>query len=111
GGSFFFQAEDGIRYFHVTGVQTCALPIYLERGIVVSGFDEILRFVKRMLTDDRRAPAGSSVIYRPDGKVRCTPVGARHSCLITTDRKSVVQGKRDDNCDVNSINEKMLRMS
>src|SRR5690606_40349177 len=24
---FFFQAEDGIRCFHVTGVQTCALPI------------------------------------------------------------------------------------
>src|SRR5690606_39826036 len=24
---FFFQAEDGIRAFHVTGVQTCALPI------------------------------------------------------------------------------------
>src|SRR6266508_5495640 len=23
----FFQAEDGIRYGHVTGVQTCALPI------------------------------------------------------------------------------------
>src|SRR5690606_39960733 len=28
---FFFQAEDGIRDFHVTGVQTCALPI-LQRG-------------------------------------------------------------------------------
>src|SRR5690606_25820777 len=27
-GNFFFQAEDGIRDFHVTGVQTCALPIY-----------------------------------------------------------------------------------
>src|SRR5690606_11319364 len=27
---FFFQAEDGIRDFHVTGVQTCALPIFLE---------------------------------------------------------------------------------
>src|SRR5690606_38225206 len=26
---FFFQAEDGIRDFHVTGVQTCALPIFL----------------------------------------------------------------------------------
>src|SRR5690606_39540180 len=26
---FFFQAEDGIRAFHVTGVQTCALPIWL----------------------------------------------------------------------------------
>src|SRR5436309_15675563 len=25
--NFFFQAEDGIRDFHVTGVQTCALPI------------------------------------------------------------------------------------
>src|SRR5690606_39636844 len=31
---FFFQAEDGIRDFHVTGVQTCALPIYLDqRGL------------------------------------------------------------------------------
>src|SRR5690625_6535559 len=28
---FFFQAEDGIRDGHVTGVQTCALPIYLRR--------------------------------------------------------------------------------
>jgi len=25
---FFFQAEDGIRDTSVTGVQTCALPIY-----------------------------------------------------------------------------------
>src|SRR2546429_6319749 len=25
---FFFQAEDGIRYVAVTGVQTCALPIF-----------------------------------------------------------------------------------
>src|SRR2546429_3483843 len=29
---FFFQAEDGIRDVAVTGVQTCALPIY---GVVV----------------------------------------------------------------------------
>src|SRR5690625_1853280 len=28
--SFFFQAEDGIRDGHVTGVQTCALPICVE---------------------------------------------------------------------------------
>src|SRR5207253_7702218 len=27
---FFFQAEDGIRDGHVTGVQTCALPICLS---------------------------------------------------------------------------------
>src|SRR5690606_40620292 len=30
--SFFFQAEDGIRDFHVTGVQTCALPILASGG-------------------------------------------------------------------------------
>src|SRR5690606_39367081 len=30
--NFFLQAEDGIRDFHVTGVQTCALPIYPELG-------------------------------------------------------------------------------
>src|SRR6266446_6259386 len=29
---FFFQAEDGIRYYKVTGVQTCALPISLFIG-------------------------------------------------------------------------------
>src|SRR5256885_3972381 len=27
---FFFQAEDGIRDYKVTGVQTCALPIYRD---------------------------------------------------------------------------------
>src|SRR5690606_40730858 len=26
-----FQAEDGIRDFHVTGVQTCALPIFKKK--------------------------------------------------------------------------------
>src|SRR5207245_4434904 len=29
--NFFFQAEDGIRDATVTGVQTCALPIFLDR--------------------------------------------------------------------------------
>src|SRR5207253_5989829 len=29
---FFFQAEDGIRDGHVTGVQTCALPISSPQG-------------------------------------------------------------------------------
>src|SRR6266516_4272407 len=30
---FFFQAEDGIRYRTVTGVQTCALPILAHRRL------------------------------------------------------------------------------
>src|SRR6266508_5797059 len=32
---FFFQAEDGIRDGHVTGVQTCALPISVGEGAAV----------------------------------------------------------------------------
>src|SRR5574343_2097687 len=32
---FFFQAEDGIRARDVTGVQTCALPIYGKNQVTV----------------------------------------------------------------------------
>src|SRR5690349_22884716 len=32
---FFFQAEDGIRDLYVTGVQTCALPIFDINGFRV----------------------------------------------------------------------------
>src|SRR6266576_4686451 len=35
--SFFFQAEDGIRDLYVTGVQTCALPIYPPRWLPGTG--------------------------------------------------------------------------
>src|SRR2546430_10283759 len=31
-GWFFFQAEDGIRDLTVTGVQTCALPIWMREA-------------------------------------------------------------------------------
>src|SRR5690625_8028725 len=43
---FFFQAEDGIRGGHVTGVQTCALPIlanyeqFMEKGNTIVLFSE-----------------------------------------------------------------------
>src|SRR2546426_1965095 len=37
---FFFQAEDGIRDYKVTGVQTCALPICGRKG---AGGHEIRR--------------------------------------------------------------------
>src|SRR2546426_1698409 len=30
---FFFQAEDGIRDYKVTGVQTCALPIFFRLAV------------------------------------------------------------------------------
>src|SRR5690606_40156590 len=50
---FFFQAEDGIRDFHVTGVQTCALPICRE---------EASRFVKK--PDDPRVTRVGAFLRR-----------------------------------------------
>ena len=43
---FFFQAEDGIRDVAVTGVQTCALPIYVVDvgGCVYRVWKSPLRF-------------------------------------------------------------------
>src|SRR5207253_6245313 len=38
---FFFQAEDGIRDGHVTGVQTCALPIYRKWRFQPTGFPDL----------------------------------------------------------------------
>src|SRR5690625_2202424 len=49
---FFFQAEDGIRDGHVTGVQTCALPILSlakEADIILDGTDN---FDTRMMIND-----------------------------------------------------------
>src|SRR5690606_39458526 len=47
---FFFQAEDGIRDFHVTGVQTCALPIFgianiesRDEAEVRKGYERVIR--------------------------------------------------------------------
>src|SRR6266511_3062160 len=46
---FFFQAEDGIRDFHVTGVQTCALPI---SGVAPDHF----RHPSKAATDSPKTP-------------------------------------------------------
>src|SRR6266511_5497255 len=47
---FFFQAEDGIRDFHVTGVQTCALPISgPRREVYVRHEDGALPVVRRIV--------------------------------------------------------------
>src|SRR5699024_11337953 len=35
---FLYQAEDGIRARNVTGVQTCALPIYLTSNFIFTKF-------------------------------------------------------------------------
>src|SRR5690606_39768283 len=46
---FFFQAEDGIRDFHVTGVQTCALPISDENKKYPTAQSNTTRTVKRTI--------------------------------------------------------------
>src|SRR4051794_41378703 len=52
---FFFQAEDGIRDGRVTGVQTCALPIYRRARSQPS--DEIRR-EHRVVEPDARVDGG-----------------------------------------------------
>src|SRR3712207_1533275 len=57
---FFFQAEDGIRDIGVTGVQTCALPIYvynaqLSRALVHVGAEV-------HLLSQERSPAGLAFV-------------------------------------------------
>src|SRR5690606_39722118 len=66
---YFIQAEDGIRDFHVTGVQTCALPISAPEGVQVrtevrmdlrprdcsrEQSDEFLRVVGPLLVESMR---------------------------------------------------------
>src|SRR5690606_39774420 len=53
---FFFQAEDGIRDFHVTGVQTCALPIFRE-GVPIINHARFLGYTK-----DRK---GGNLVIEP----------------------------------------------
>src|SRR5690606_40666516 len=57
---FFFQAEDGIRDFHVTGVQTCALPISTRRN---SASKPTPNSVRERRASDR--PEGSPALSIP----------------------------------------------
>src|SRR6266511_4468817 len=66
---FFFQAEDGIRDFHVTGVQTCALPISgcSTRQIVPCTFSNLPR---------RRSRNTSSMTNFESGNLAATETNA-----------------------------------
>src|SRR5690606_15052026 len=57
---FFFQAEDGIRDFHVTGVQTCALPISAARPQLI---DEYLPKVEEWM-DKSKGKIRADVAHR-----------------------------------------------
>src|SRR3989440_8134122 len=59
---FFFQAEDGIRDLIVTGVQTCALPIYVDAllgalGLLVAKKRDLKQAaMQQLLTGQTRLP-------------------------------------------------------
>src|SRR5687768_18304433 len=58
---FFFQAEDGIRDVAVTGVQTCALPIF-DR---LKGFEGTLsRGAAQLLTAFKAQDIAGALMYR-----------------------------------------------
>src|SRR5438105_15913370 len=59
--NFFFQAEDGIRAPLVTGVQTCALPIWAAYRSAVTPLS----------TRPRESPASSSSRFAEIGRASC----------------------------------------
>src|SRR5207302_6310406 len=90
-------AEDGIRDFHVTGVQTCALPIFVEyqqrrrdllssRGLDVSGFslEQMTSADDVFIFPNLVGPIypGSAVVFRvrPNGLDPDTSKIGRASC-------------------------------
>src|SRR5690606_41011285 len=77
---FFFQAEDGIRDFHVTGVQTCALPI-LERRLA--------RFHGReaaMLFSSAYATVVGTLVPLITGETIVISDELNHNCIINAIR-------------------------
>src|SRR5256885_12265516 len=57
---FFFQAEDGIRDYKVTGVQTCALPI--SRRTAAPGCPIWLEYI-RCLRGRARVPVPAAAVH------------------------------------------------
>src|SRR5437868_15489041 len=52
---FFFQAEDGIRDRNVTGVQTCALPIFAALGWVADTQTRVVSDVRDLVPGNLKA--------------------------------------------------------
>src|SRR5688500_19843250 len=56
---FFFQAEDGIRDYKVTGVQTCALPISFQNAFAAS----LAWSAQIVLSVWKTSPCGTNEIF------------------------------------------------
>src|SRR5690606_39909641 len=67
---FFFQAEDGIRDFHVTGVQTCALPISSAAADHLGGGRHRHRLADHAVRLPRAGALDSPFLRRDAGRAR-----------------------------------------
>src|SRR5436309_4389273 len=67
---FFFQAEDGIRDFHVTGVQTCVLPICGRVLEQMSFGQSTPADVERVFGAADERPPDGSLVYRTEDRRR-----------------------------------------
>src|SRR5256884_9232732 len=79
---FFFQAEDGIRDVAVTGVQTCALPIWPGPGGAAADGRPAARVPLRQLMDDRLLDALLDRSRDEAGGLRLTGGGAMRRGLV-----------------------------
>src|SRR5256885_7347994 len=83
---FFFQAEDGIRDYKVTGVQTCALPISALEEILAGRFSSS----ERVMLDVVLERNGTIIERQAVVNEACINKGALARMIDLKDRKSVV---------------------
>src|SRR2546430_5229583 len=84
---FFFQAEDGIRDLTVTGVQTCALPIFRHADPHDDVMNAKMRDLHTMVSDLQSADEAALDQISDAAKTRARQLLA---VVGITDRKSVV---------------------
>src|SRR5258706_5511914 len=78
---FFFQAEDGIRDWSVTGVQTCALPISTDkRKFIVADTPGHEQYTRNMVTGASTADMAVILVDARKGVLTQT---RRHSYLVS----------------------------
>src|SRR5438093_13588677 len=65
---FFFQAEDGIRDWSVTGVQTCALPILVALLDLAEVMDKPVRQLS--LGERMKCELAAALLHRPRSEER-----------------------------------------
>src|SRR2546426_5962556 len=70
---FFFQAEDGIRDYKVTGVQTCALPICEREHGVRAGLDLAVHGPRQMDAEERKFGIGDRIDEPADDVLALRP--------------------------------------